>query len=62
MSVVLSSPELQITFHEDNQAMIKVMESGKSTIRHAGRAHRVSIAWLHERFQELWLKLVYEDK
>ena len=37
-------------FHEDNQAAIMVVNSGRnSTMRHLGRAHRVSIQWLHER-------------
>ena len=42
--------------------MIKVMERGKNpTMRHAGRTRRVSIAWLHERFKQAWLHLMYED-
>ena len=38
-------------FHEDNQAMIHGgTNSGKNpTMRHIGRVHRVSLAWLHER-------------
>ena len=37
-------------FHEDNQAMVMVVNSGKNpTMRHIGRVHRVSLAWLHER-------------
>ena len=52
-SVVLDRPDLRITFHEDNQAMIKVMESGRNpTMRHVGRTHRVSIAWLHVRLKQ----------
>ena len=50
-----------ITFHEDNQAMIRVCETGRNpTMRHLGRTHRVDVAWLHERFQEPTLTLVYE--
>ena len=37
-------------FHEDNQAMIMVVTSGRNpTMRHLGRVHRVSLQWLHER-------------
>ena len=37
-------------FHEDNQAMIRVCETGKNpTMRHLGRTHGVSVAWLHEQ-------------
>ena len=37
-------------FHEDNQAAIMVVNSGRNpTMRHLGRVHRVSIQWLHER-------------
>ena len=37
-------------FHEDNEAMILVVMSGRNpTMRHLGRVHRVSVQWLHER-------------
>ena len=37
-------------FHEDNQAMIMVINSGRNpTMRHIGRVHRVPLAWIHER-------------
>eukprot|EP00969_Alexandrium_andersonii_P112138 4953001-Alexandrium_andersonii.AAC.1 len=37
--------------HEDNQAMLAVMRSGrKPTMRYLHRTHRVSVQWLHERF------------
>ena len=40
----------QPVFHEDNQAMIRVIESGRNpTMRHLGRVHRISVAWLHEQ-------------
>ena len=55
-AVLFKRPDAVITFHEDNQAMMKVMETGRNpTMRHLGRTHRVSIAWLHERFIEEWL-------
>ena len=50
-----------IQVHEDNQAMIAVVRSGKNpTMRHIKRTHGVSIAWLHERFEEPFLSLHYE--
>ncbi len=37
-------------FQEDNQAMIRVIETGRNpTKRHLGRVHRVATSWLHER-------------
>ena len=36
-------------FHEDNQAMIRVIETGRNpTMRYLHRTHRISIATLHE--------------
>ena len=38
-----------LVFKEDNQATIRIIETGKSgAIRHVGRTHRVDIAWLNE--------------
>ena len=50
-------------FHEDNQAMIRVCETGKNpTMRHLGRTHGISIAWLHEILTLHGnIKLVYEQ-
>ena len=43
-----------LVFHEDNQAMIRVCQTGRNpTMRHLGRTHSVSVAWLHEWFAEL---------
>ena len=40
-----------IQVHENNQAMIAVVRTGKNpTIRHIKRTHGMSIAWLHEQF------------
>ena len=37
-------------FHEDNQAMIQVIKTGRNpTMRHLHRVRRISVAWLHER-------------
>ena len=50
-----------LTFHEDNQAMIAVLNSGRNpTMRHLGRVHRVCIAWLHEQFAFQKINLIYE--
>ena len=60
--ILLKRTDLKITFHEDNQAMIKIIQTGKNPqLRHIGRTHRVSIAWLHETFKHDWLDLVYQD-
>ena len=40
-------------FHEDNQAMIQVIKTGRNpTMRHLHRVHRVGVGWLHERLRE----------
>ena len=50
---VLTGSQCKLRFREDNQAMIRVCETGKNpTMRHIGRTHGVSVAWLFERFQE----------
>ena len=36
--------------YQDNQATARIMSTGRApTLRHIGRTHRVSVAWLHER-------------
>jgi hypothetical protein len=64
--VVVLPKGFQAVFHEDNQAMIRVIQTGKNpTMRHLGRVHRISIRWLHERLgcQETKdnVELRYED-
>ena len=50
-----------LVVHEDNQAMIKVVETGRNpTMRYIGRTHGVSVAWLHERFKGEDINLAYE--
>merc|ERR1712218_410661 len=52
----------QLLVHEDNQALIRVVQSGRNpTMRYRLHTHRCSVAWLHERFCGSDLKLVYED-
>ena len=37
-------------YHEDNQAMIQVIKTGRNpTMRHLHRVHRIGVGWLHER-------------
>ena len=49
-----------VMFFEDNQAMIRVIETGKNpTMRYLHRTHRVSVAWLHEVSQGEYLRLIY---
>ena len=45
---VLFPHQPPLLFHEDNQAMICVVTTGKNpTMRYLARTHRVSVAWLH---------------
>ena len=45
--------DIECDFLEDNQACIRVFESGKNpTMRYLGRTHRVDLAWTVERFRE----------
>merc|ERR1712004_690391 len=47
--------------HEDNQAMIRCVETGRNpTMRYLHRTHRCSVAWLHEHFSGKDISLVYE--
>ena len=48
--------------HEDNQAMLRVLETGKNpTMRYLARTHRVNVAWLHEVCQNDRVILGYEE-
>jgi hypothetical protein len=50
-----------IYFHEDNQAMIQVMKTGRNpNMRYMGRTHRTDIANLHEIFRSGDFTLAYE--
>jgi hypothetical protein len=41
----------QLFFHEDNQAMIQIVRTGRNpTMRHLGRVHKIAVAWLHEQW------------
>ena len=53
--------QLVLQFHEDNQAMIRVMKTGRNfQMRYATRTLRLPIAWLHERFNAGDIHLKYE--
>ena len=49
---VILDRTVTIKFYEDNQATIRMLESGKNpTLRHLGRTHKVDLAWLFEAFK-----------
>jgi len=59
---VLFPHQPPLLFHEDNQAMIRVVTTGKNpTMRYLARTHRVSVAWLHEVCQMKEIRMVYEE-
>ena len=57
----ISGKDPQVIFHDDNQAMIAVIRSGKNpTMRHIERSHGISIVWMHEMFLLSYIILIYE--
>ena len=47
--------------HEDNQAALQIVRTGRNpTLRHVGRTHRVSIAWLAEALSHADMHVLYE--
>ena len=51
-----------LVVHEDNQAMIRVMQTGRNpTMRYLGRTRRISVAWLHEGFKNPMHQLIYQE-
>ena len=51
-----------LLFHEDNQAMTRVVTTGKHpTMRYLARTHLVSVAWLHEVHKMKEITMVYEE-
>ena len=51
-----------LQFHEDNQAMIQICKNGRNpTMRHLGRTHGISIAYLHDSFTKGRYNLLYEN-
>ena len=52
----------RLVCHEDNQAMIRICETGRNpTMRYMSRTQGVAFGWLFERFQENYLELIYEE-
>ena len=50
----------EMVFLEDNQATIRILESGRSpAFRHADKTQRLNLAWLAEQFQRKHFTLVY---
>ena len=59
--IVLERPNLVLRFHEDNQTMIRILQTGKNfSMRYATRTSRLPIAWLHERFNAGDIEIKYE--
>lgn len=51
---------IQGVFIEDNQATIRILESGKSpSFRHTDKTQRVNLSWLSEQFKRNWIRLVH---
>ena len=51
---------IQSVFVEDNQATIRIMESGRSpTFRHTDKTQRVNLSWLSEQFRRKWYGLIH---
>ena len=61
---VLLPHKHSLIVHDDNSAMIRVVETGwNPTMRYLHRTHRVSVAWLHEQLEpgRDGIELIYED-
>ena len=44
-------PNHKLDLLEDNEATLSVLNSGRNpAMRHLGKTHAISVAWLHERF------------
>ena len=57
---MIPSKSIQSVFVEDNQATIRIMESGRSpTFRHTDKTQRVNLSWLSEQFRRKWYGLIH---
>ena len=55
------SPSAKLLCHEDNEVAIRVCKSGRNqTMRHLGRVHGVTVAWLNEQYTAGLFDLLYE--
>ena len=53
-------PSIRGVFVEDNQATIRILESGKSpTFRHADKTQRTNLSCLSEQCKRGWYDLIY---
>ena len=51
---------LEVLFLEDNQATIRILESGRSpSFRHTDKTQRLNLSWLSEQFKRKHFRLVY---
>ena len=58
----LAEIPIPISFQQDNQAAIAVIQSGYSAkLRHAGRVHKVNVASIHEQLDQEVFGLEYCD-
>ena len=59
-SLILSAPHSIQPVLEDNQASVRIMESGKSpAFRHADKTQRINLGWLSEQFRRKHYVLAY---
>lgn len=59
--ITLFAPKsVEGVFVEDNQATIRIFESGKSpAFRQIDKTQRVNLSWLEEQFGRKWYRLVH---
>ena len=59
-SVYMAGPgSLEVIFLEDNQATIRILESGRSpSFRHTDKTQRLNLSWLSEQFKRKHFNLV----
>ena len=60
MISMFTNESIQGVFVEDNQATIRILETGKSpAFRHTDKTQRVNLSWLEEQFKRKWYQLVH---
>ena len=57
---VVAPGRIPLVLCEDNSATIIVCQTGKTTMRHLGRTHKVQVSWLYERFKEPGITIAKE--
>ena len=60
-SIYMVGPgSLEVVFLEDNQATIRILETGRSpAFRHTDKTQRLNLGWLSEQFRRKHFRLVY---